>query len=78
MEAPSRWGEGVFHFYAGYRSGEILNKSAPRFSIENKSILASAWSLAGTVRRHRAIVYDAPGLGEPRWPAQLTYWSTNE
>ena len=72
MEALLRWGKTVFHYYAGYRSGETIDKSIPRFSIENKSFLVSAWSLTGTVRKHRAAVHNAPGSGRTS-PACSTY-----
>ncbi len=78
MEALLRWGKGVFHVYARYRSGKIIDKSVPRFSIENKSFLASAWTLTGIVRTLGAIVNDALALDELRWIAQFTGWNTNE
>jgi len=51
--------------------GGIIDKSVHRFSIENKSFLASAWSLAGTERKLSAIVNNALASGELRQPAQL-------
>ena len=78
MEMLLRWGRDVCHYCAGYRPAEIIDKSVYRFSIENKSFLASAWSLTGTVRKLSAIVNDAPASDKPRRPAQLTGWNTNE